>query len=237
MPTAAENLRGWKRSYAEFFAACRQAFAFLERLGFTREEHVTPPEASVTFTRAADDTSVTISSEYVGAPWVVVRKQGRGSGLHRHLARLDPAYRQRWPEVGLALQVLYFAQFLEQHVREVLPMKVRAAPRKKRARAGSGALGFLETELGWDWGRSTEPGKATVVFVKVPLRLTIDWKGSALGAVHLYARSKCVNLRQLVAVPRAEPKRQLEAYAAFLRGDGAALLAGTPSAWRKVPAG
>jgi hypothetical protein len=169
---------------------------------------------------------------------VVVRKQGRGSGLHRHLARLDPAYRRRWPDVGLALQVQYFARFLEKHVRAILPVKVRrAAPRKRRARAGSGALGFLETELGWAWGRSTEPGKATVVFVKLPLRLTIDWEGPTLAAVHLYARSKCVNLGQLVDVPRAEPKQQLEVYAAFLRGDGAALLAGTPRAWRKVPAG
>jgi hypothetical protein len=237
MVTAAQNLRGWKKSYAEFLGACRREFSFLKRLGFESEESVIPAEASVTFTRSADDSCVRISSEYVGEPWVVVTKQGRGAGLHRHIARLDAAYRKTWPTTGLKRQVRYYARFLKQHADSILPLllKKAALPRKK-SRAGAGALSFLETELGWDWGRSTEAGKATVVFVKMPVRVTIEWEGNELQAVHLHARSKSVNLDTLTAQPPVEARQRLDFYAAFLRGEGAALTAGKPSAWAKIKA-
>jgi hypothetical protein len=181
---------------------------------------------------------------------VVITLGGRQTGLHRHVARLAPSLRKRWPApTDVARQVAASARFLEAHFDEVLgqprePARSATAP-KARARPGAGALTFLETELGWDWGRLTNqngPGTVEVVFVKGPLRLRICVDHGKLDAVFLHARTQSVNLDEAIAqlaanlaCPRgADAKQRLLAYAAFLRGPGAGLLAGKPSAWSRL---
>ena len=138
MPTNRNNQRSWARSYASFTGACRKQFAFLLRQGFVAEVSVRPGEAAVSFVRADDGAAVEVLQEYTGEPWVTVRAQGRSAGLHRLIARLEPAYRAARPAKGADAVVLvaYYARFLRRHARDVLgprttpPPPTRGAPRR-----------------------------------------------------------------------------------------------------------
>ena len=76
------------------------------------------------------------------------------------------------------------------------------------------------------------------------MRLRICLAGGALETVYLQARSKTVNLDHAIATlapalaaPRsADANQRLTQYASFLRGPGAALLAGKSSAWSRLRA-
>lgn len=139
MVTRAQNLRGWKASAKPLVAACLAEFAFLvDRLRFTSEVDVRPGETSVSFTREADDAAVVVTSEYSGAPWVVVTVGGKSKGLHRHIARLDPAYAKTWPaEGGVELQVRWAARFLKRHAKTLLPAGARRALTRRLPTAGA----------------------------------------------------------------------------------------------------
>lgn len=119
----------WAKGYQGFTDAARERFAFLVRdHGYAEPVvRVVPPDAVVTFTRG--DSFVRISSEYAGAPWVVVKAwEGEPYGLHVIIAELDPDYAKQEPvPAGTILThdehragVDYYARFLEQRASTVL---------------------------------------------------------------------------------------------------------------------
>jgi hypothetical protein len=119
----------WAEGYRGFIDAVRERFMFLVRdHGFADPVvDVAPPDAVVTFTKG--DEFVRISSEYGGAPWVVVKAwEGAPFGLHVILAELDPTCADRKPvPAGSALTddeiralVDYWAELLEAHASAVL---------------------------------------------------------------------------------------------------------------------
>jgi hypothetical protein len=119
----------WAEGYEPFIEAARECFAFLVREhGYADPDvRVVPPDAVVTFTRG--DSFVRISSEYGGAPWVVVKAwDGEPYGLHVIIAEIDPACAAQKPvpagstltDEELRALVAYYARFLEQHASEVL---------------------------------------------------------------------------------------------------------------------
>ena len=119
----------WAEGYEPFIEAARECFAFLVREhGYADPDvRVVPPDAVVTFTRG--DSFVRISSEYGGAPWVVVKAwDGEPYGLHVIIAEIDPAYAAQKPvpagstltDEELRALVAYYARFLEKHASAVL---------------------------------------------------------------------------------------------------------------------
>ena len=119
----------WAKGYRGFIEAARERFAFLVRdHGYAEPVvSVVPPDAVVTFTKG--DSFVRLSSEYDGAPWVVVKAwEGEPYGLHVIIAELDPGYAAQKPvpagstltDEEMRALVEYHARFLEQHARPVL---------------------------------------------------------------------------------------------------------------------
>jgi hypothetical protein len=119
----------WAKGYRGFTDAARERFAFLVRdHGYAEPVvRVVPPDAVVTFTKG--DSFVRISSEYAGAPWVVVKAwEGEPYGLHVIIAEIDPDYAKQKPVPAGAILtddehralVAYYATFLEQHASTVL---------------------------------------------------------------------------------------------------------------------
>ncbi|MFS8064799.1 MAG: hypothetical protein ACMG6S_00380 [Byssovorax sp.] len=119
----------WAKGYQGFTDAARERFAFLVRdHGYAEPVvRVVPPDAVVTFTKG--DSFVRISSEYAGAPWVVVKAwEGEPYGLHVIIAELDPDYAKQEPvPAGTILTndehralIAYYATFLQQHASRVL---------------------------------------------------------------------------------------------------------------------
>jgi hypothetical protein len=116
----------WKGTYGELTHDVREAFAFLEReekMSYTRD--VTPPECAFVYASPDKDLSLSVLSEYAGAPWLVVHWGGHAYPIRRLLRALAPELVARVPKVGarsasdVRALLAFYAGFLREHGRPI----------------------------------------------------------------------------------------------------------------------
>jgi hypothetical protein len=128
---AAKSKRGavatWKDTYGELTRDVREAFAFLERdAKMTYARNVTPPECAFVYASPDEDLTLSVLSEYAGAPWLVVHWGGHAYPIRRLLRTLAPELVAREPKVAarsasdVRALLAFYARFLREQGRPIV---------------------------------------------------------------------------------------------------------------------
>jgi hypothetical protein len=116
-----------KKKTGGFDGACRSELAFLRRRGFGPAQAGSSGfDSWVTFA-SRDRVVITVAREASAKndpPWVTVTVDGRTRGLHRLMAELDPAWKEREPPRGApdrdGAVIAWYAGFLREHLDAVI---------------------------------------------------------------------------------------------------------------------